>query len=75
MSDLVSRHAPISVEKAFKVVSGAVEFDPIDRISVFPHDTVIIGCLWVDIEVEVLVEVDVAWGDVMQHGRVALAIS
>jgi hypothetical protein len=35
---------------------------------------VIIGCLRIDIEVKVLVEVDVAWGDVMEHGRVALAI-
>jgi hypothetical protein len=74
MRDSVSRHAPITVEKAFKVVSGAVELDPVDRVGVFPHDTVVVGGLWINVEVEVLVEVDVAWGDVVEHGRVPLAI-
>ena len=72
--DSISRHAPFTVEKAFEVVPGAAEFDPIDRVGVVPHDSVIVGSLRVHIEVKVLVEVDIAWGDVMEHGCVALAV-
>jgi hypothetical protein len=35
----------------------------------------VVGCLGVDIEVKILAEVDVARGDVMKHGCVALAES
>ena len=34
----------------------------------------VLGCQGINIEIKVLVKVDVAWGDVMEHGRVALAI-
>ena len=35
----------------------------------------VLGCQGINIEIKVLVKVDVVWGDVMEHGRVALAIS
>ena len=72
--DSVSRHAPFAVEKAFEVVPGAVEFDPIDRVGVIPHDSVVVGSLRIHIEVKVLVEVNVAWRDVKERGCVAQAV-
>ena len=75
MADSVPRHTPLTVEKSFKIVSGAIEFDPVDGVRVVTHDMAILGCLRIDIEVEVLVKVDVARGDVMEHRRVALAVS
>ena len=35
----------------------------------------VLGCQWINVEVKVLVKVDIARGDVMEHGRVPLAIS
>jgi hypothetical protein len=68
-------HAPLTVEEAFKIISRAVELDKVDRVRVISHDVVVVGRLRVYIEVEVLVEEDIARRDVMEHRCVALAIS
>lgn len=35
----------------------------------------VLGSQRIYVEVKVLVKVDIAWGDIMEHGRVALAVS
>ena len=62
------------VKEAFKVVSGAAEFDEVDGVGIIAHHVAVVGGQRVNLEVQQLVKVDIAWADVMDHGRVPLNV-
>ena len=59
------------VKLAFEVVSSAAEFDEVDGVGVVLHNFIVVRPERVDVKSDVLVKVDLVWGDVEQLGRVA----
>lgn len=72
--DSVVTEAGTGVEKAFEVVPGAAEFDKIDRVSIVAHHVVLVSGHGVQLEVQGLVKVDIAWDDVVEHWSVSLLV-